>query len=60
MATIADLIIEATEQGYDVTITMRLREDRSAGFVRMPNHWARRLGMSEAEIERLREAAIKR
>lgn len=58
--TLVDLIMEATDHGYDVTITMRLRDDGSAGSVRMPNDWARRLGLSAEEIERLRESAIKR
>lgn len=45
------LILEATEQGYDVSITMRLRDDGAVGRVMMPIPWARRLGMSNAQID---------
>lgn len=45
------LILEATDQGYDVTITMRRRDDGRPGRCAMPTNWARRLGMSAAAIE---------
>jgi hypothetical protein len=54
VATLADLIIEATAAGYDVTIRMRQRDDGKEGTLDIPNHWARRLGMSDEEIERHR------
>ena len=54
MTTIADLILEATERGYDVMISVRRREDGGQGTVRMPNEWARRLGMSDDQIDELR------
>ena len=60
MPTIADLILEATSKGYDVTIKFLLRDDGREGTVRMPNEWARRLGMSEDEISRLRAEQQKR
>lgn len=51
---IAELIMEVTAAGYDVTISLRLRDDGKEGSVRMPNHWARRLGLSDDQIEELR------
>lgn len=51
---IAALIIEAVNAGYDVTISMRLRDDGKEGTVRMPNDWARRLGLTDAQMDELR------
>lgn len=45
------LILEATDHGYDVTITMRRRDDGRPGHCMVPTNWARRLGMSDAAIE---------
>jgi hypothetical protein len=52
--TVADLIIETASQGYDVTITLRLRADGKDGIVTMPNDWLRRLGMSDEKMTELR------
>lgn len=41
---ISALMLEATDQGYDVTITLRRRDDGKSGNVTMPNEWVRRLG----------------
>ena len=54
MPTVADLILEVTEKGYDVEIRLGRRDDGQPGRVTMPNDWARRLGLSDQEIDRLR------
>lgn len=50
------LMLEATDQGYDVTITMRRRTDSKPGVVTMPNEWVRRLG---GDPEAIRESRTK-
>ena len=57
MTSIAHLIVDAIDQGYDVNIRVRPRDDGKPGVVSMPNDWARRLGLSDAEMEKMRLAA---
>lgn len=38
------LILEATSQGYDVTIRVKRRDDGKEGVLYIPTPWARRLG----------------
>lgn len=54
---IEKLIREAVDAGYDVKITIRLREPAGDGRLTIPNEWARRLGMSDAEMDSFRELA---
>ena len=42
---LSSLILEATDQGYDVTLTLRKRDDGSPGNLLLPTPWARRLGI---------------
>ena len=51
--TLQQLILEAIEQGYDVKITMRLRDDGKEGLLTVPIPWARRLGLDDAAITKL-------
>lgn len=48
------LILEATSQGFDVTIRMTRRDDGRQGTVNLPTTWARRLGMSDAQIDEIK------
>lgn len=50
---IAALILEALDQGFDVEIRMRRRDDGKEGVLKMPTPWARRIGMTEAQIEEM-------
>lgn len=45
MSTIAQLIEEAVADGFDVTITIRRRDDGKEGVLKMPIPWARRMGL---------------
>jgi hypothetical protein len=51
------LIQEALDQGYDVTIRLRRRDDVGKGRVTMPNSWLRRIGMTDADIDRAQAVA---
>jgi len=51
---ISALMLEATDQGFDVTITMRRRADGAPGTVTMPNEWVRRLGGDPEAIRKSR------
>ena len=52
---IGKLIMDTLDKGYDIKITMRLRDDRSAGSLTMPNSWVRALG---GDVEALRKSEI--
>ena len=56
-APIEMLIQEALDAGYDIKITIRQREPIGDGRLTLPNSWARRLGMTDAEMARLRHQA---
>lgn len=51
---ISALMLEATDHGFDVTITMRRRADGKPGAVTMPNEWVRRLGGDPEAIRKSR------
>jgi hypothetical protein len=46
---VAALILEATAQGFDVTIRIRRRDDDKDGELKLPSSWAERLGYEKTE-----------
>ena len=50
--TLSSLIQESLDQGWDVKITFRRRDDGKEGELSIPASWARRLGIEDQSIRK--------